>query len=190
MINFLKGLLVSAGNGAAVVDVGGVGFDVFISENSLRALPALGESVGLLTYLHLREDGASLFGFVYEEERRAFRALISVSGVGPKSALGILSIATPRDLAVAVGNGNPELLRVSGVGRKTAERLVVELKGKLATSASSIEAAALEEDADVESALMHLGYGKHEIKEVIRQLDKNITGVESKIRAALKLIKK
>ncbi len=133
MIAFLDGVLVAGGCEAIVaVGGGGIGLDVNLSANSAGKLPVLGENVRLWTHLAVREDQWNLYGFVEEAERTMFRLLLSVSGVGPKVALGMLSKATPEDLAHYLRSGDEKsLMSLKGVGKKSAARLVVELSGRI-----------------------------------------------------------
>ena len=132
MIARLSGRLLEKGEDTAVLDVGGVGYLVHLSAASLLALPATGEPVTLRTITHVREDALDLYGFTSPEEEDVFRALVQVKGVGPRAAQNILSGIQPRELAQAVAQGDlARLTKVPGVGKKTAERLVVELKDKL-----------------------------------------------------------
>jgi Holliday junction DNA helicase RuvA len=159
----LAGVVAEKGEGEVVLDVHGVGYRVRLSESSLAALPPAGEKLVLRTYTHVREDALDLYGFATEEEEAVFRELIGVKNVGPRAAQNILSGIEPRDLAVAVASGDvARLTRVPGVGKKTAERLVVELKEKLATLARAAaprtgkpRAGVLEQ---LEQALLGLGY--------------------------------
>lgn len=131
MIAQLRGTLVDKGLDSIVIDVGGVGFQVAISLQTLAALPETGAQVHLRTYLQVREDALSLFGFATEEERRAFELCIGVTGIGPRLALATLSGLSPGQLADAVARGDTaRLSRVPGIGKKTAERLVMELRDK------------------------------------------------------------
>ena len=131
MINRLRGILVEKDAEGVLVDVGGVGYRASASVTTLRALPSLGEECVIHTRMVVREDAMLLFGFAAPEERAAFDALIAVSKVGPKLALAVLSAMSPQEISEAVARGDvPKLSSVPGLGRKTAERLVLELKGK------------------------------------------------------------
>jgi len=131
MIHRLRGTLVEKDTEGVVLDVGGVGYRASASQGTLRALPALGEEVVIHTRLVVREDAMLLFGFATRDERAAFDALTAVSKVGPKMALSVLSSMSPPEISEAVARGDvPKLSSVPGLGRKTAERLVLELKGK------------------------------------------------------------
>lgn len=136
MIAFLCGILAGKTADSAYIDCNGVGFAVGMSANSLSDLPAQGSSVRVFTYMQVREDDVSLFGFTSEDERNAFEKLISVSGIGPKVALAALSSYRPGNLADALASEDvTKLSRIPGIGKKTAQRMILELKGKLASSA-------------------------------------------------------
>lgn len=132
MIAFLRGALAAKTAQGAVVDVGGVGYGVAMSQASLSRLPGLGEEVRVLTFLQVSESGVALYGFLSEEEKALFERLISVSGVGPKVALAALSTFSPGALADAIASQDVALVqKIPGVGKKTAQRIILELKGSL-----------------------------------------------------------
>ena len=166
MIAHLKGTLADKGVDRVVVDVGGVGFQVIVSLHTLAELPAAGESVALRTELLVREDALTLYGFGSDEERLAFSLLTSVQGIGPKLAMACLSALAPSDLARAIRSGDhARLTRVPGIGKKTAERLVLELRDKLdavpltkGVARAPADAARSTPAAQVTSALVNLGY--------------------------------
>jgi Holliday junction DNA helicase RuvA len=163
VIAHLEGTLAEKRDGEVVVDVGGVGYRVHVSSACLAALPPRGERVRLRTYTHVREDALDLYGFQDEEEESVFRELIGVKSVGPRAAQNILSGIQARDLAAAVVSGDvARLTQVPGVGKKTAERLVVELKEKLAALARTASPRAGGRRAplaeQLEQALLGLGY--------------------------------
>lgn len=142
MIAFIEGTLVEKTPTRVVLNVGGVGYEALISLGSYDRLPMPGEPCRLLTHEHIREDDHTLYGFVTSRELEMFRRLIAVSGVGPKTALAALSGLTPRDLVAAVKGGDVKRLSsISGIGKKTAERIIVELKDRF-TEAEALEAAA------------------------------------------------
>lgn len=175
-----------------MVEAGGIGFKVFTSTTSLKNTPEVGSPVSLLTYMHVREDDMSLYGFLEEKELGLFKALISVSGVGPKIALGILSAAPVERLAAAISKGETELLQKSyGIGRKTAERIVIELKDKIAFDKERGEEVVrlMESDADVYEALLSLGYSARQVKAAIAKIDPKSKGVDDRLRDALHKIK-
>lgn len=189
MIYSISGKLSNRGENFVVVDIGGVGFKVFLSARTAKSLPRIGEDINLATYLYVREDALELYGFLSESERDFFVQLNAVSGIGPKSALGVLSVARVDELAVAINAGKTELLtRVSGIGRKTAERIVLELKGKIkAGSADSLGTLGrMESDVDAEEALVGLGYTRQQAKEALAKIDPKITKLEDRIKEALK----
>src|SRR5258708_1199331 len=134
----------------AVVEVGGLGLKLFMAGRAIVALPEVGFSVKIFSYLHMREDGLELYGFASEKELMYFEMLISVSGVGPKSALSILDITNLDELAASIKEGRPELLsRASGIGRKTAERIILELKSKVQSAKSGLVVEKMEGDVDL-----------------------------------------
>ena len=194
MITHLEGELRQARPTSIVVDVGGVGYECVIPLSSFDRLPRKGERVTVLTHLHLREDGMTLFGFMTEEERGLFRMLIGVSGIGPKIAVGILSGISPRNFRSAVRQGSVAMLSaVPGIGKKKAERLIVELKDRIA--AIEIEGEDREVPAegragnDAMLALVSLGYSRLEAQKAVHAAMKRLgktVDAETLIRDALK----
>lgn len=175
-----------------MVEAGGVGFKVFISGASFKKIPEVGSSVNILTYMQVREDGMSLYGFLEEKELNLFEALVSISGVGPKTALNILSAAPVERLAAAISRGETELLERSyGIGKKTAERIVMELRDKMALDKEEGEEVVrlMESDADVYEALVSLGYSGRQAKTAIAKINPNLKGVDERLREALKKMK-
>ena len=165
MFYYVKGELVMTDPQSAVVDCGGVGYKLTVSMNTLSRLTELEKKVCLYTHFSVREDAVELFGFYDTEELYAFRLLISVSGVGPKAAIAILSLLSPAKFAVAVSTGDTKTLsKASGVGAKTAARIVLELKDKVSATAVADDGEAVVETArggiidDAIEALMVLGY--------------------------------
>lgn len=189
MIGRLHGKLIEKNPPQVLVDVGGVGYEVDVPMSTFCNLPAEGSEITLLTHFIVREDAQLLYGFATAAERQTFRALIRISGVGPRIALAVLSGMSAQDLADAVEQGNATLLtRVPGIGKKTAERLVLELKGKLAGSAfAPAGGAASAAQADITSALMALGYSEREAQASVRALPADVT-VSEGIRLALKTL--
>ena len=189
MIGRLHGKLIEKTPPQVLVDVGGVGYEVDVPMSTFCNLPAEGSEITLLTHFIVREDAQLLYGFATAAERQTFRALIRISGVGPRIALAVLSGMSTQDLADAVEQGNATLLtRVPGIGKKTAERLVLELKGKLAGSAfAPAGGAASAAQADILSALMALGYSEREAQASVRALPAEVT-VSEGIRLALKAL--
>lgn len=198
MITFLNGKLVEALPTVAIVEVNGVGYEVLIPLSSFDKLPAPGQPIKLLTHLAVREDAHVLYGFVTPAEREMFRLLINtVSGIGPKIALNILSGINVTAFRGAVASGDVKMLsQISGVGKKTAERIVIELKDKVgkagAFEASSAQRALSGDDQkinDATLALMALGYKPADAHEAIRGAQAVLgpaAGVEELVRASLK----
>lgn len=189
MIGRLHGKLIEKTPPQVLVDVGGVGYEVDVPMSTFCNLPAEGSEITLLTHFIVREDAQLLYGFATAAERQTFRALIRISGVGPRIALAVLSGMSTQDLADAVEQGNATLLtRVPGIGKKTADRLVLELKGKLAGNAfAPAGGAASAALADILSALMALGYSEREAQASVRALPAEVT-VSEGIRLALKAL--
>jgi Holliday junction DNA helicase RuvA len=173
MIGRLAGTLLSKTPPQVLLDVGGVGYEVDVPMSTFYDLPASGERVVLLTHLSVREDAHLLYGFLTESERGAFRELIRISGVGPRLALAVLSGLSVQDLAHAVAAQEPgRLTKIPGIGKKTAERLLLELKGRLGENlaASAGATAGLDHTADIVRALLALGYSEREASTVARGL--------------------
>ena len=188
MIGRLKGTLVEKTPPTILIDVSGVGYEVDVPMSTFCNLPEAGAAVTLLTHFVVREDAMLLYGFGTAAEREAFRALIRISGVGPRIALAVLSGLTVDQLAAAVEKGEAGLLtRIPGIGKKTAERLILELKGKLTGAAFAALGGALESAAraDIVSALAALGYSEREALAAVKKLPADV-GVSEGIRLALK----
>jgi holliday junction DNA helicase RuvA len=191
MIYSIKGTLLEKKNNFLVVDVGGVAFQVRTSFNVLKSLPQIGENVNLFTHLHVREDALELYGFLNEEDLGLFEMLIGVSGIGPRSALGILGVEKVEKLKAAISEGRSELLtKASGVGKKTAERIVLELRSKLKLEGSEKIVGIMESDHDIVEALANLGYTKTQAKDALSRIDPKLIKMEDRIKEALRLLKK
>lgn len=191
MIARLNGLLIEKSPPFIVIDCSGVGYEVEVPMSTFYNLPELGAKVQLLTYMAVREDAQLLYGFATEQEKQTFKQLLKVNGIGAKSALAVLSGVSVADLAAAVSAQDTAMLtRIPGIGKKTAERLLLELKDKLAV-ADALGAGHREKSAasDVLNALLSLGYNEREALAVVKQLEANI-GVSEGIRQALKLLSK
>ena len=178
MIAHLRGKLISKHPNQAIVEAGGVGYDVVISVPTFSELPSLNAEVSLFIHTHVREDALALFGFLRAQEKQLFEKLLSVSGIGPKLAITILS-GMPADAMVAAikGNNVASLTRIPGIGKKTAERMVLELRDKLDTFSVSAEvtAAATPVEEDVISALVNLGYQRPLAEKALVRLG-NVSG--------------
>jgi Holliday junction DNA helicase RuvA len=189
VIYSISGKLAAKGDHFAVVDAAGLGLKIFMNQRTLEKLPPLRSEVKFFTYLYLREDGLELYGFLMEEELKFFELLISVAGVGPKSALNILDVAELKELAAAVKESRPDLLtRASGIGRKTAERIILELKGKVQAEKSSLTVGRMETDADLVEALVGLGYRREQAKAALQMVDEKVANLEERLKAALKIL--
>ena len=190
MISRLTGKLVEKTPPQIVIDVNGVGYEADVSMQTFYNLPPLGETVQVFTQLVVREDAHLLFGFATAEERKTFRQLIKVSGIGAKTALGILSAMTADELAQAVAEEDVKRQALApGIGKKTAERMVLELRGKLITHTvtDGLFAAPSENDEtnDIVSTLLALGYSEREAKAAVKGIPKG-TDVGEGVRLALK----
>ncbi|MET0518504.1 MAG: Holliday junction branch migration protein RuvA [Burkholderiaceae bacterium] len=186
MIGKLSGVIAEKSPPQVLIDVQGVGYVVDVPMSTFYNLPGLGERASLLTHLSIREDAHVLFGFLTAEERSTFRQLIRISGVGPKMALSLLSGLSIAELAQAVAKQElGRLVKVPGIGKKTAERLLLELKGKLATDLSAPISVANDNQADILQALLALGYSEKEAGAALKALPVDV-GVSEGIKLALK----
>jgi len=190
MISKLKGTIEEIGANHVVIDVSGVGYKVFMTGDTLLTLKQ-GASASFWTYLAVREDALDLYGFISKKDQEFFGLLISVSGIGPKSALNILSLASAETLTGAIRTGSTaHLTKISGIGKKTAEKIVLELRDKLGThmhgDAGSSEDMA--SDMDAIEALKSLGYDADEAREALKKVGKDISDVGAKVKAALKVL--
>ena len=191
MIGKLTGTLLDKHPPQIVVDCHGVGYEVEVPMSTFYGLPATGERVALLTHLVVREDAHLLYGFASAAERDAFRALIKISGVGPRIALALLSGLSVAELAQAVAAQEASrLVKIPGIGKKTAERLLLELKGKLAPDWAPPTAAPVSDaHADIQQALLALGYHEREAAAALQALPADV-GVSEGIKLALKALAK
>ena len=193
MIGRLQGTVIDKQAPDLLLDVQGVGYELLVSLSTFFAIPAVGESVTLHTHFVVRDDVQQLYGFTERSERTLFRHLIKVNGVGPKMALGVLSGMSANEFAACVHNNDVDtLVRLPGVGKKTAERLVIEMRdrvGSIEASVSSTNVHAAQPDLtqEAESALIALGYKPQDAAKMIsRVAGKETLGVEQLIRSALK----
>ncbi len=188
MIVAMEGTLERRELDSAVIKVGSVSLRVHIPGSTLEQLGSVGDKVYLQTHLYLREDNVTLYGFASAEELGLFQNLISVSGVGPKAALSLLSSLTPEQLALAIVNGSVDILsQVPGIGKKIASRLVLELKGKLEKGWKRVAALPLAaESADIVAALISLGYSLKEATQAVSALPQSSElSLEDKVKLAL-----
>ncbi|HEY4497784.1 MAG TPA: Holliday junction branch migration protein RuvA [Candidatus Paceibacterota bacterium] len=189
MINFLEGEIVFKGERFVVLKDGGVGYKVFLPVVALTQA-RIGERTKLWTHLHVREDAMELYGFLHYAELEFFELLIGISGIGPRSALGVLALAPVDTLKRAIAAGDTSYLtKVSGIGRKTAEKIVLELKEKLGFGKMSLGGTEdLQHDADVLEALVALGYTATQARDALGKLKPTIQGREARLKEALKLL--
>ena len=205
MISYIRGQLASVEEDKVIVDVGGVGYGIYMSTHSMSLLPSAGNEVKLHTYLNVKEEAMQLFGFLTRDDLQVFKLLIGVSGIGPKGGQSILSVLSPDDLRFAVAAGDVKAIQAApGIGKKTAEKLIVELRDKLsietalehAVSGAGGDAGAqgtVQADSGVLSdavqALVALGYGSTESLKAVKQVE--LTGelsVEDVLKQALKFM--
>ena len=193
MIGRISGVLIAKNPPQILVDAGGVGYEIDVPMSTFFNLPATGETVVLATHLVVREDAHVLYGFATEDERATFRQLIRISGVGARTALSLLSGLSVAELRQAVVMQEPgRLTKVPGIGKKTAERLLLELRGKIAEplpGAGTGARTAPHATSDILNALLALGYSEREALPVVKQLPAD-TGVSEGIRQALKALGK
>lgn len=195
MFSYIKGILEVKTTGYVVIDINGLGYKIFMSDTAINKLGEIGDSVKVHTYVKVREDDISIFGFNTNEELRMFELLISVSGIGAKSAITILSNIAPSSFALAVITNNiNEIKKLPGIGPKTAQRIILELKDKLKTEESiddkseiQIEKAIKDNNKikEASSALQVLGYSQREIEGALKNIDKDNMSVEDIIKKAL-----
>ena len=202
MIQFIRGKLVSVEEDRAIVDVNGVGYGIFMSVQSLSLLPQTGSEVKIHTYLNVKEDAMQLFGFLTRDDLMIFRLLIGVNGIGPTGGQAILSVLSPDDLRFAVLAGDVKAISAApGIGKKTAEKLILELRDKLKIEdalehkvSETVDSGRTGKGADhVQSeavqALVALGYGSTEALRAVKQVPSDEgTDVESVLKAALKIL--
>lgn len=200
MIYYVKGELITAELSAIIVDTGTIAYKLYVSDNTLAAFASkIGQKIKAYTYLAVREDAVDLYGFHSAEEKDAFNLLISVSGVGPKAALAILSVLTPDGLKLAVTSGDTKAIsKANGVGAKIAARIALELKDKITKELGSIntdnldaavlkgQSGASSKHSDALNALIVLGYSRSDAADALKNLNTNALTLEELITAALK----
>ena len=191
MIGRIQGILVSVHPPRLLVDCQGVGYEIDVPMSTLYQLPETNQKITLLTHFQVREDAQQLFGFATETEREAFRQLIKISGVGPRMALGVLSGLSVAELAQAISLQEAgRLVKIPGIGKKTAERLLLELKGKMGSDLGANAAPQTHSSQnDILQALMSLGYSDKEATAALKQLPADV-GVSDGIKLALKALAK
>ena len=202
MISYVRGELAAVEEQKVIVDAGGIGYGIFMSSQALALLPQPGNEVKIYTYFSVREDAMQLFGFLTRDDLEIFKLVISVSGIGPKGGLNILSAMSPDELRFAVMSGDVKAISAApGIGKKTAEKLIVELKDKIniedmLNHAVHGENAGLQENnssedgiqAEAVQALVALGYGSTESMRAVKKAPADCTTVEELLREALKFL--
>lgn len=192
MIAHLSGTITSIRQDSVILTVGGVGYRIFLSPETIEVVRDVEENhtVSLFTHLAVRENALDLFGFLLSEELELFEMLIAISGIGPKSALGILSVAAVETLRGAISAGDSTYLtKVSGIGRKSAQKIILELQEKMG-SLGEAEHEGRSADVDTLEALKSLGYSTNEARDAIKQVPKEIVGANERLKEALRLLGK
>jgi len=199
MISYIRGKLVAVEKEKVIIDVGGVGYGIFMPESAMGLLTQMGNEVKLHTYLNVREDAMQLFGFLTRDDLEIFKLLIGVSGIGPKGGLSILSKLTADDLRFAIMSGDSKAISAApGIGKKTAEKVIIELKDKLdieqilnpsdseTKSAIKMDSSANEVQSEAVQALVALGYGSTESLKAVNKVNSENMTVEEVLKQALK----
>ncbi len=200
MIHYIKGELVALEEDKAIVDVGGVGYGIFMSVQSMSMLPPVGDEVRIYTYLNVKEDAMQLFGFLTRDDLQVFKLLIGVNGIGPKGGQAILSVLSPDDLRFAVLAGDAKAIAAApGIGKKTAEKIILELRDKLriedalehTVSSGDVSAGGRHAGSEIQSeavqALVALGYGSTEALKAVKKVEiSENADVEDVLKQALK----
>ncbi|MBI5306158.1 Holliday junction branch migration protein RuvA [Candidatus Wolfebacteria bacterium] len=194
MIYSLSGKLLVKKLNFAVIEAGGIGFKIFISSKSSYKLPKIGSKAKLFCYTNVRQDGLELYGFFDEEELEIFELFIAINSIGPKIALRILSELPLGSVLSAIDKNRPDILsRISGIGKKTAERIILELRGKVKNKSEKNGEkliSIMEMDEDLEKALKNLGYKQSEIKDALRDVPSKIDKIDERLKFALKFLSK
>ena len=201
MLAYIKGILEAKYNDYVVIDVGGLGYKIFMSTTAIDKLEEIGKEVRVHTYFRIREDDISIFGFNTKDELRMFELLLSVSGIGAKTSLNMLATVNPSQFALAVISGDvTKLTQIPGIGKKSAERIILELKDKMKTEQknvkvdnsknSELKEVIIQDDriGEAMSALLVLGYNRKEVDKVFEKIDKTNLSVEEIIKKGLKLL--
>ena len=187
MISYLKGKIINKGSGYVIIRVNDIGYKVFVNA-SVYAESAINDEKEIYTHQHVREDTLDLFGFKNLQELELFELLISISGIGPKTALGVLAAGSVSEIKESIAHGDPHLLtKVSGIGKKTAERVVLELKDKIGyiDFGAKVESG-IASSGDEIDALVALGYSLQQAREALKKVDTNIKDSGKRIKEALK----
>lgn len=187
MISKIEGVVWDKADKYIVAGVGGIGFKVFTTSENIEIVEK-GKAISLLTHLVVKEDALDLYGFTQQDELSFFEMLISISGIGPKTALNILNISSIGALKMAISSGDTShLTKVSGIGKKVAEKIVLELKDKVGVQSDDIS---LRDELDAAEALKALGYSQRDAREALKKVEKSIINTSERIREALKILGK
>jgi len=190
MISSLEGKVLLKSEKYFILETNGIGYKIFCSEKTLSKIPQTGQNIKVWTYLSVKENGWDLFGFLNFEELDLFELLITISGIGPKTAMNILGVASVADLQEAIVLGDETILgKVSGIGKKMAQKIVLELKSKV-KKLSKGDSSGVAGDIEVIDALVSLGYRIYEVREILQKLPAEIKGVENRVRETLKRLGK
>ncbi len=189
MISYLKGEIIHKDHKFVILSAGGIGFKIFINPEFASKLPATGKQSEIYCSLFVRQDSLELFGFPSIEQLEFFNLLTTVSGVGPKTALLILGVASLNSLKAAILRGEADILtKVSGIGKKTAARIIIDLKTKVSELSMGTPIEKIGENADVIEVLMNFGYTRSQINEALEKLNPEISGTGNKIKNLLKIL--
>ncbi len=192
MISHLEGGIIHVSEKFVILQTSGVGYKVFVTSETLQTLKKQTDQVASLwTYLAVRENALDLYGFAKKEELDFFELLITVSGIGPKTALGILNVTSVKNLRQAIGTGETaHLTKISGIGKKIAEKIVLELRDKIDFLESEKDSGDMRDESDALEGLKALGYAEREAREALKKLAKDISKPSDRIKQALKLLGK
>lgn len=191
MLYSISGKIIVKKSDFVVLETAGIGFKISVSQRTSRSLPKVGKRAKLFCVISVSRDNIDLYGFSDEKELEVFEMLNGVNGIGPKSALGILSSFPIERFLAVISKGRSDLLaKAWGVGRKKAERIILELKDKIKRGHDDFSISLMEADADLESALKNIGYRREEIKEAIKNLPPKNKKIEERLKLALKFLKK
>ncbi|MEK9175600.1 MAG: Holliday junction branch migration protein RuvA [Patescibacteria group bacterium] len=190
MIGHIEGKIIFKGERHVVVNANGVGYKIFLPLSALKT-SVIGNTGSFWTHLHVREDAMDLFGFLHPSELEFFEMLIGISGIGPRSALGVMALAPVDTIKKAIAAGDTSYLtKVSGIGRKTAEKIVLELKEKMGFGKTAYGGEDLQYDTDILDALVALGYSMMQARDVLGHIPASLQGREARLKEALKMLGK
>jgi Holliday junction DNA helicase RuvA len=191
MISHLRGKIIHLGDKFVVLECSGVGYKVFTSPETLQTLQKPSGEMDLWTYLAVRENALDLYGFLEKEELEFFELLITISGIGPKTAIGILSVSSIKNLRQTIGTGDTShLTKISGIGKKIADKIVLELRDKIDFLDSEKDTGEMRDESDAIEGLKALGYNEREAREALKKLPKEISRPSDRIKQALKILGK